>query len=418
MPTANVVVTRTGTGFTIDVTACNLDPNLLLQDFNVLQGGVLVLSAPYVKTTQNILTYTGVALPTNTTVEIRRKTPNTVVRNATFDVTIHASDWQAEVDRCSRRSEEYDLNGVGNASVVTNTNPNNGVYGIAWSTDTVFPPTRQAVYNKIETLAPIASPSFTGAPLAPNAVFGTNTTQIATTAFVQASLTPINTSIALKANIASPTFTGIPAAPTAATTTNTTQLATTAFIQQELSPVNSSLALKAPLASPAFTGIPTAPTAAVGTSSTQLATTSFVQTSHFPFIDVNFGGAQTLTRGGTTKIGYNNVVSQGGVTFDTVNNQVIIPAGLGGRYHVMASISAANVTFLDLELFVNGTFIRRFANYFGTETTQVASGGVTINLNPGDVIDLRSGANNSSALAITTVTDTRLNWWTLHRIGQ
>lgn len=40
--------------------------------------------------------------------------------------------------------------------------------------------------------------------------------------------------LALKAPLASPTFTGTPAAPTAATTTNTTQLATTAFVQQEM----------------------------------------------------------------------------------------------------------------------------------------------------------------------------------------
>jgi hypothetical protein len=37
------------------------------------------------------------------------------------------------------------------------------------------------------TLAPLASPAFTGVPTAPTAVVGTNTTQIATTAFVQAS---------------------------------------------------------------------------------------------------------------------------------------------------------------------------------------------------------------------------------------
>ena len=36
--------------------------------------------------------------------------------------------------------------------------------------------------------------------------------------------------IALKANTASPTFTGTPAAPTAGAGTNTTQLATTAFV--------------------------------------------------------------------------------------------------------------------------------------------------------------------------------------------
>lgn len=44
----------------------------------------------------------------------------------------------------------------------------------------------------------------------------------------------IDAAIALKANIASPTFTGTPAAPTAVTGTNTTQIATTAFVQQEI----------------------------------------------------------------------------------------------------------------------------------------------------------------------------------------
>ncbi len=44
----------------------------------------------------------------------------------------------------------------------------------------------------------------------------------------------IETHIATKANIASPSFTGVPSAPTAATQTNSTQIATTAFVQQEL----------------------------------------------------------------------------------------------------------------------------------------------------------------------------------------
>lgn len=39
------------------------------------------------------------------------------------------------------------------------------------------------------------------------------------------------------APLGSPTFTGTPAAPTATTGTNTTQLATTAFVQQEIAAV-------------------------------------------------------------------------------------------------------------------------------------------------------------------------------------
>lgn len=40
----------------------------------------------------------------------------------------------------------------------------------------------------------------------------------------------VDTADALKANIASPTFTGTPTAPTASVATNTTQVATTAFV--------------------------------------------------------------------------------------------------------------------------------------------------------------------------------------------
>lgn len=74
--------------------------------------------------------------------------------------------------------------------------------------------------------------------------------------------------------IANPVFTGTPTAPTAAPGTNSTQIATTAY-------VDTADALKAPLASPALTGIPTAPTAPAATNDTQLATTAFVYSVAF-----------------------------------------------------------------------------------------------------------------------------------------
>lgn len=119
--------------------------------------------------------------------------------------------------------------------------------------------------------------------------------------------TTITNALALKANIASPALTGTPTAPTAAAGTNTTQIATTAFVGTAVSnlvasapaaldtlnelatalgndasfstTITNSLAAKAPLASPALTGTPTAPTAALGTNTTQLATTEFVQSA-------------------------------------------------------------------------------------------------------------------------------------------
>jgi hypothetical protein len=110
--------------------------------------------------------------------------------------------------------------------------------------------------------APLASPSFTGTPVAPTATTGDNTTQVATTAFVNAEIdndrpysntNPLINGTAAqgvssrvsrqdhvhptdttRAPLASPTFTGVPAAPTPSTATNSTQLATTAFVQSLL----------------------------------------------------------------------------------------------------------------------------------------------------------------------------------------
>lgn len=128
--------------------------------------------------------------------------------------------------------------------------------------------------------APLASPALTGVPVAPTAAPGTATTQLATTAFVDAARVILVAADALKAPLASPALTGAPTAPTATALTNSTVLATTAYANAADAVVTTAYqaadALKAPLASPALTGVPTAPTATTGTNTTQLATTAFV----------------------------------------------------------------------------------------------------------------------------------------------
>lgn len=78
------------------------------------------------------------------------------------------------------------------------------------------------------------SPTLTGTPKTPTAPAGTNTTQIASTAFVQAVVTALTNALALKAPLANPALTGTPTAPTAAPTVNNTQIATTAFVKSAL----------------------------------------------------------------------------------------------------------------------------------------------------------------------------------------
>lgn len=79
----------------------------------------------------------------------------------------------------------------------------------------------------------------------------------------------------------SPALTGTPTAPTATAGANTTQIATTAFVENVRSTLATADSLKAPLASPALTGTPTAPTAGSGTSSTQIATTAYVKSQGY-----------------------------------------------------------------------------------------------------------------------------------------
>ena len=162
--------------------------------------------------------------------------------------------------------------------------------------------------------AGLASPALTGTPTAPTAAQGTNTTQIATTEFVNAE---IAADTAAKAPLADPTFTGVPAAPTAAQGTNTTQIATTAFVNAEIA---ADITTKADLAGPTFTGVPAAPTAAQGTNTTQIATTAYVQGEIGQTIqaqDANttknnvantFSAAQTLNAGLTVDGPYKQVV--------------------------------------------------------------------------------------------------------------
>jgi hypothetical protein len=50
---------------------------------------------------------------------------------------------------------------------------------------TTIAPSQNAVFDALVLKAPLASPTFTGTPAAPTAAPGTNTTQVATTAFVQ-----------------------------------------------------------------------------------------------------------------------------------------------------------------------------------------------------------------------------------------
>ena len=172
-----------------------------------------------------------------------------------------------------------------------------------------------ALLTAVSGLAPLADQMlyFTGASsVSVSALSSFSRTQLA-----NADAATWRTNLAVAA-LASPTFTGTPAAPTAAADTNTTQLATTAFVLGQATnatPLMSGTAAvgmsvrfaradhvhptdtsRAPLESPTFTGTPAAPTATDGTFTTQLATTAFVQNAVGGYLSITVtGGTYTLT---------------------------------------------------------------------------------------------------------------------------
>jgi hypothetical protein len=187
----------------------------------------------------------------------------------------------------------------------------------------------------------LSSPAFTGVPSAPTAAPGTSTTQLATTAFVQAAMTSVagvssfntrtgavtlttaDVTSAGGAPINNAGLTGTPTAPTVATTDSSTSIATTAFVKNALSGASLvtsfntrtgaitlqgsdvSAAGGALLNSPTFTGTPSGPTATAGTSTTQFATTAFVAAALVNSVSSFNGrnGAVTLTSTDLTNAG-------------------------------------------------------------------------------------------------------------------
>jgi len=120
--------------------------------------------------------------------------------------------------------------------------------------------------------------------------------------------------------LASPVFTGTPSAPTPLAGDNSTNIATTAFVQNALATAavtsfntrTGAVTLTlgdvtgaggAPIASPALTGTPTAPTASAGTNTTQLATTAFVHTALAGYVPLSGTTAATGPVTGQLSVG-------------------------------------------------------------------------------------------------------------------
>ena len=248
--------------------------------------------------------------------------------------------------------------------------------GNADNTSDALKPISDATATALALKAPLASPTFTGTVTLPT---GTVTSgmildgtivngDIASAAAIdQSKISGLTTDLGLKAALASPALTGTPTAPLAATGTNTTQIATTSFVQQEINilttgapaamntldelaaalgddanyaaTITTALGTKAPLASPTFTGTVTAPaitaTALITASASGVAFTDGTQTK---------AGVPSLTTTTTTISGAYNLSTGGLALRDQLVNiagafAVTVPTNTTTAFPVGTSIS-------------------------------------------------------------------------------
>jgi len=134
--------------------------------------------------------------------------------------------------------------------------------------------------------ASLASPTFTGTPSAPTADSGTNTTQLATTAFVTAATSGLNLTVGAlttaSANGATISAGQLRLAPASSTTPGVVDIIAQTFVGAKT-----------------FQNIISGPTAAPGTVTTQLASTAFVGTA-ITNAALAMGGLTTSAANGAT----------------------------------------------------------------------------------------------------------------------
>jgi hypothetical protein len=256
--------------------------------------------------------------------------------------------------------------------------------------------------NAITSLAsPFNSPAFTGVPTAPTAGTGTNTTQVATTAFVNAEIASDTANLA---PLNSPALTGVPTAPTATTGTNTTQLATTAYVVARVAqdaPTktgtgasgtwdiaitgNAATATTATNATNASNAVTQAP----GTNNTTIATTEFVQ-QEVTALTVIPAGLITMWSGSVASIPAGWVLCDGTSSTPDLRDRFVVGAGstyipgnTGGA--ATATLSVANLPSHQHGLSVSGTTGNNSVNHnHGVNIntgTQSANHAHTVNIN-------------------------------------
>jgi hypothetical protein len=347
------------------------------------------------------------------TVSARDAAVTTALATAAADATTKAdgavTTAAADATTKANTAKSEAITAAGTAAdtkISTHNSATTNVHGIA---DTAALATKSYVDTADALKAPLASPTFTGtvSGITKSMVGLGNVDNTADSA--KPISTATQTALDLKAPLASPALTGVPTAPTASAGTNTTQVATTAFVGTAVSnlvasapaaldtlnelaaalgndasfstTITNSLAAKAPLASPALTGTATAVNLTVSGTT-----------------DLSASGVK-LSDGTQTKVGVPSITT---ISQKTANYTL---SALTER-DSMIEMNSASATTLTVPTnatvaYPVGTSIDLLRVGAGAVDVAAASG-VTINATPG----LKLRAQWSSATLVKRATDT------------
>lgn len=328
----------------MDVTPCNLSPDITVKDFKVLFDGVVQAIANFTKNSQTQITYTG-GIIASTTVVVQRDTPITRVAELEYRTRISTVNWEAEFNRIHRVLNEYEVNGAGSTSIPSFGNPSDAAFSAAWDGDTAQTVTRNALYDQLITRAPNVNPTFTGTVTVPDRADLSGNSNAANTRYVDTRV--------VNALGASPSLGGVPTSTAPAQFTNTNQVATAAFAQATFRP-------------------------------------AFRLWKNNSQNDIN----ATLTRV-TWSVTQTNL----GATISF--NQFVCPAGAGGYYlfHFALQMQATSAVadYGGGHIQVNGSTVYSAYLTLGTGIIQTVTGSVLVLLAPGNTVGIAAagGASNN-----------------------
>lgn len=137
-----------------------------------------------------------------------------------------------------------------------------------------------------------------------------------------------------------------------------------------------------------------------------------------PFISVNINADQTgISDNTATKLNFDTVETQSGVSYDTANKKFVVPSGAGGTYYVSATANLRTETNSDLQnvnfyMYKNGSATQTntwnfTSNYLRLFTCNVSK---VIALAEGDYVEIYALINTVAGGSSRLVTATASNF--------